>query len=128
MASPPPTIRFFCFAHLRTLFPSPSEQRVDETAGATRVASTPSGADARHPTFIQEMPSMSGKQILAAATAMVALVLGGAALSAGDKYALQVQDGLAFSEFKGYESWPVVSLSLAGDVGAVIVANPVMME
>jgi len=71
---------------------------------------------------------MSGKQIVAAAATVLAVVLGGSAVSAVDKYALQVPDGLAFAEFKGYESWPVVSFSLAGDVGAVIVANPVMIE
>ena len=35
------------------------------------------------------------------------VVLSGAAISAQDKYTLQVPGGLAFSEFRGYEGWPV---------------------
>ena len=54
--------------------------------------------------------------------------VGGIALAAQDKYTVQVPDGLAFSEFKGYESWEVVSASLSGEVMAVITANPVMIE
>lgn len=55
-------------------------------------------------------------------------VLGGMALAQQDKYALRVPGGLAFSEFRGYENWEVVSVSLAEDVMAVIVANPEMIE
>ena len=43
------------------------------------------------------------------------LVLSGAAISAQDKYTVQVPGGLAFSEFKGYENWQVISVSHAGD-------------
>jgi hypothetical protein len=32
-------------------------------------------------------------------------VLSGAAISAQDKYTVQVPGGLAFSEFRGYEDW-----------------------
>ena len=32
-------------------------------------------------------------------------VLGGRAMSAQDKYTVQVPNGLAFSEFRGYEDW-----------------------
>jgi hypothetical protein len=42
----------------------------------------------------------------------VLVVLSGAAISAQDKYALQVPGGLAFSEFRGYEGWPVIAISL----------------
>jgi hypothetical protein len=45
-----------------------------------------------------------------------------------DKYALQVPNGLAFSEFKGYEDWQAVSVSLTDDAFAIILANPVMIE
>ena len=41
------------------------------------------------------------------------LVLSGAAISAQDKYTVQVPGGLAFSEFKGYENWQVISVSHA---------------
>jgi Cytochrome P460 len=63
--------------------------------------------------------------------AIVAGVLGsagGMALSAQDKYTLQVPGGLAFSEFKGYEGWQVVSISQDGPLMAAILANPVMID
>jgi hypothetical protein len=43
--------------------------------------------------------------------AVVLAVLGGRAISAQDKYTLQVPNGLAFSDFRGYEDWPVVAVS-----------------
>jgi len=55
-------------------------------------------------------------------------VLGGRARSAQDKYSVKVPNGLAFSEFRGYESWQVVSISQDGDLVASILANPVMIE
>ena len=54
-------------------------------------------------------------------------VLGGSAISAQDRYTLQVPGGLAFSEFRGYESWQAVGLSHAGRV-ALILGNPAMIE
>jgi Cytochrome P460 len=54
-------------------------------------------------------------------------VLGGRAISAQDKYTVQVPGGLAFSEFRGYESWQAVAISHAGRL-ALILANPVMIE
>ena len=45
-----------------------------------------------------------------------------------DKYTLKVTNGLAFSEFKGYEAWQVVSISQSGNRMAAIVANPVMIK
>ena len=69
-------------------------------------------------------------------TAVVLAVFGGTAVIAQDKYAVRVPDGLALSEFKGYETWQVVSVSHpAGGEGMssnetlnVIVANPVMID
>src|SRR5512134_3283914 len=54
--------------------------------------------------------------------------LAGAAISAQDRYTLQVPGGLAFAEFKGYEAWPVISLSQSGEVFAVILGNAAMIE
>ena len=51
-----------------------------------------------------------------------------AAISAQDKYTLQVPGGLAFSEFKGYEDWAVVSSARTDEVLKVIVANPAMIK
>jgi Cytochrome P460 len=44
------------------------------------------------------------------------------------KYALKVPNGLAFSEFKGYEGWHLVSISQDGPLIAAILANPVMID
>lgn len=64
---------------------------------------------------------------------MAALMVGtmactAAALAAQDKYALKVPGGLAFSEFRGYENWQVVSVSEDGGKLAVIMANPAMID
>ena len=64
---------------------------------------------------------------IAIVTALVC-ALGGSAMSAQDKYALKVPGGLAFSEFRGYEAWQVVSISQDGPLFAAILANPVMIE
>lgn len=56
------------------------------------------------------------------------VVLGGRAIPAQDKYTLKVPNGLAFSEFRGYETWQVVSSSQDGDLIATILANPVMIQ
>jgi hypothetical protein len=45
-----------------------------------------------------------------------------------DKYAVKVPGGLEFSEFRGYEDWPTVSISRNDKAVAVILANPVMIE
>jgi hypothetical protein len=65
---------------------------------------------------------------LMAIIAAVLVVLGGKAISAQDKYTVQVPNGLAFSEFRGYEDWNVVAISQTDELMAVILANPVMIE
>jgi hypothetical protein len=56
-------------------------------------------------------------------------VLGGrAVVSAQDRYTVQVPDGLAFSEFRGYEDWQVVAVSQSGNLIEVIVGNPAMID
>jgi hypothetical protein len=62
------------------------------------------------------------------AVAAVLAILGSLALAQQDKYTLTVPGGLAFSEFRGFEAWQVVSVSLDGDLLAAILANPVMIE
>ncbi len=51
-----------------------------------------------------------------------------AAVSAQDKYTLKIPNGLAFSEFKGYENWPVIAISHNGNLMAAILGNPVMIN
>jgi len=72
---------------------------------------------------------MKGERILTIAILMGGFaVVGGWAVAAQDKYTLKVTNGLAFSEFRGYESWQVVSISQDGPLIAAILANPVMIK
>ncbi len=73
---------------------------------------------------------MKGKNIRALVIIVVLLlaVVGSMAISAQDKYTLKVPNGLAFSEFRGYESWQVVSISQDGNLIAAILANPAMID
>jgi hypothetical protein len=81
--------------------------------------------------------AMKGKRIPAVVIVVVSLavsalaVLGGGVISAQDagqaKYTVRVPNGLAFSEFKGYEGWQTVSISQSERL-AVILANPVMIK
>ncbi len=48
--------------------------------------------------------------------------------TAPDKYALKVPGGLAFSAFKGYESWQVIALSHSEKLLAVILGNPTIIK
>ena len=61
-------------------------------------------------------------------TAVVFAIVINTALSAQDKNTVKVPGGSAFSEFKGYEDWQVVSVSKSDTLVAVIVANPAMID
>jgi hypothetical protein len=54
-------------------------------------------------------------------------VLGGVAFAAQDRYSLKIPDGLAFSDFKGYDGWETVAVSQTEDSLKVILANPAMI-
>ena len=69
---------------------------------------------------------MKRKHIASLLIVSALIFVAGIAL-AQDKYSVKVPGGLAFSEFRGYESWEVVSVSEDGGLLAVIVANPVMI-
>jgi Cytochrome P460 len=81
---------------------------------------------------------MKSKRIPAVLITVVALavsvlgVLGVRGVVAQDtgpaKYNVRVPNGLAFSEFRGYEAWQVVSISHNEKVMAVILANPEMIN
>jgi hypothetical protein len=68
-----------------------------------------------------------GKLTIATTTAALT-VLGSTAIYAQDKYSLKSPDGIAFSDFKGYEDWAVVSSARTDEVLKVIVANPTMIK
>jgi hypothetical protein len=68
----------------------------------------------------------------AAAAVAVLAVLGVAPLFAQaqnkDKYSLKSPSGIAFSDFRGYEDWAVVSSARTDEILKVIVANPAMIK
>ena len=68
--------------------------------------------------------------VMIAAITGVIVGMGGWAIAAQDKYTVKVPNGLAFSEFRGYEDWQSVGPSHtdAQNVMRLIVANPVMIN
>ena len=71
---------------------------------------------------------MNGKSMLiVAATVLVLAVVSGVAISAQDRYTLKLPDGLAFSDFKGYEDWQLISSSKTDDRMKVILGNPTII-
>ena len=79
--------------------------------------------------FVEKGLTMRGinKLTLARAT-IVFVVLGGAGVYSQEKYSLKSPGGIAFSDFKGYEDWAVVSSARTDEVLKVIVANPIMIK
>src|ERR1700722_6577518 len=63
--------------------------------------------------------------VAAAVAALTVLVV--AAADPPDKYSLVSPSGIAFSDFRGYEDWAVVSSAEQSPIQKVIVANPTMI-
>ena len=63
-----------------------------------------------------------------ASVAVTLAVLGGAAFAAQNRATLKVPNGLAFSEFKGYETWQNVAVSQTETGLKIIAANAAMMK
>ena len=70
--------------------------------------------------FIHKLPAVSASAAVPSQAQAV--------VSAQDKYTLKIPNGLAFSEFRGYESWPVIAISHNGKALAAILGNPVMIN
>jgi hypothetical protein len=70
---------------------------------------------------------ITGFTIVARAVAVLA-VLVATAVYAQDKYLLKSPSGIAFSDFRGYEDWSVVSSARTDEILKVIVANPKMIK
>jgi hypothetical protein len=93
------------------------------------VALSPPRANSAEAKLSKEAAIMKSKTSLAiVVVAALPAALGSMALAQRDKYAVQVPNGLAFSEFRGFEDWATVAVSQSGDLIEVIVANPVMIE
>jgi len=70
---------------------------------------------------------IAGRCIAATAVAVLA-VLVATVVYAQAKYSLKSPSGIAFSDFRGYEDWAVVSSARTDEVLKVIVANPKMIQ
>ena len=53
---------------------------------------------------------------------------GGTTLAQQDRYTLKVPDGLAFSEFKGYDTWENIAVSETEGSVKAILGNPTMIN
>jgi hypothetical protein len=74
------------------------------------------------------MRSISTFHLVSGTLAVLLAVSGGLAIAAQDKYTVKVPDGLAFSDFRGYEDWKDVAVSQTQTNLKAIVANDVMMK
>ena len=73
---------------------------------------------------------IAGLTITAIAAAVLAVTLAVAVYAHAqnqDKYSLKSPSGIAFSDFRGYEDWAVVSSARTDEILKVIVANPAMI-
>ena len=90
--------------------------------------STQPSFEATHPGSRRLLRNAAIAMAAGGGAAALMLAISGGAISAEDKYKVQVRGGLAFSEFKGFEDWATVAVSQAGDVITVILANPAMIK
>ena len=70
---------------------------------------------------------IAGLAIVAMAVAVLAIASVVYA-QGNDKYSLKSPSGIAFSDFRGYEDWSVVSTARTDEVLKVIVGNPTMIK
>lgn len=79
--------------------------------------------------FIPRITSPLSKPFLAIALVLGAFTaFGGTATTAQDKFTLTAPSGISFSEIRGYEDWPAVSITQVEEGNKLIVANPTMIE
>jgi hypothetical protein len=76
----------------------------------------------------QKAGTRTAAQRFAVAAAAVFAILVATAVYAQDKYSLKSPSGIAFSDFRGYEDWSVVSSARTDEILKVIVANPKMIK
>ncbi|MDB5636417.1 MAG: cytochrome [Bradyrhizobium sp.] len=69
-----------------------------------------------------------GRTPFSAILLVMLAILGSMALAAQDRFALKVPNGLAFSEFRGYETWQDVAVSQTENGLKVISANDAMIN
>jgi hypothetical protein len=72
--------------------------------------------------------TMVATAVAALAVLVVAVVYAQGQDKNNDKYSLKSPSGIAFSDFRGYEDWSVVSSARTDEILKVIVANPKMIQ
>jgi hypothetical protein len=78
---------------------------------------------------IATVNGLKSKNILAIViSALLPIVVGSLAFAAQDRYTLKIPEGLAWSEFRGYETWQDVAVSQTETSLKVIAANDVMIN
>jgi hypothetical protein len=73
-------------------------------------------------------PSSPAIMTFAVSLAVSVAVLGSTALATQDRLTLKVPNGIAFSDFKGYENWQNVAVSQTEMGLKIIAANPAMIN
>jgi hypothetical protein len=72
---------------------------------------------------------MTSKSVAMAVIIAASLALfGGVTLAQEDRYSLKVPDGLAFAEFRGYDTWEDVAVSETKTSVKAILGNPAMIK
>jgi len=72
---------------------------------------------------------MRNQQVtVAIAVVAFSVLIGVTVLAQQDRYTLKVPDGLAFSEFKGYDTWQTVAVSETEGSVKAILGNPTMIS
>jgi hypothetical protein len=85
-------------------------------------------AGARAELGADPQPSKENRMNVKTIVLGVLLATGLATMAAQDKYTVTAPGAPAFAEFRGYESWQVISVSHHGGMLAMILGNPVMIK
>src|SRR5262245_31718564 len=105
--------------------PTPDATFLDQRLTMTTIDQTDDDVSFHRPLWRTATMSLAAAGL---AIASVFFLSSERAISAQDKYTVQVPNGLSFSEFRGFEDWPTIAVSQAGDLIEVIVGNPTMIE
>jgi hypothetical protein len=71
---------------------------------------------------------MKRQQITTSLIVTASVLLVSLTITAQDRFTVKVPNGLAFSEFKGYDAWPVIAPSYTDDGVKAILGNAVMIN
>ena len=76
----------------------------------------------------REVLKMKCQHITASLIVTASILVVSVVVAGQDRFTLTSPDGIAFSEFKGYDAWQVISPSQLDGVVKAIVGNPVMIK